>query len=89
MFDTVGAPGFITVGPAFAGIAAAPRTIEPSKVRTAVRIVVVLQRFFVMAPGGFPGADEHRLYALCIGVMSRTGLIGISGIEQVSCVSLA
>jgi hypothetical protein len=42
MFDTVEAPGFAMVGPAFAGIAAALRAREPSKVRTAVRIVVVL-----------------------------------------------
>jgi hypothetical protein len=42
MFDIVGAPGFATVGPAFAGIAAAIRAREPSNVRTAVRIVVVL-----------------------------------------------
>jgi len=42
MFDTVGAPGFAMVGPAFAGIAAALRAREPSNVRTAVRIVVVL-----------------------------------------------
>ena len=38
-------------------------------------------------PGDSPGAGEERLYALCIGVMSRDGLLGISGIEQVSCVS--
>ena len=81
MFDTVGAPGFAMAGPAFAGIAAALRTREPSKVRTAVRIVVVLQRLFLVALGGFPGADKDRLYARCIGVMSRAGLLGISGIE--------
>ena len=75
------------MGPAFAGIVAVLRTIEPSKVRTAVRIVVVLQRLFVMAPGEFPGADEERLYALCIAVMSCAGLLGVSGVEQVSCVS--
>ena len=42
MFDTVGAPGFAMVEPAFAGIAAALRTREPSNVRTTVRIVIVL-----------------------------------------------
>ena len=41
MFDTVGAPGFARLGAAFAGIAAALRTREPSNVRTAVRIVAV------------------------------------------------
>ena len=81
MFETVGAPGFAMVGPAFADIAAALRAREPSNVRTAVRIVVVLQRLFLRAPEGSPGADEKRLYALCISVMSRAGLHGISGIE--------
>jgi hypothetical protein len=42
MYETVGASGFAMVGPAFAGIAAALRAREPSNVRTAVRIVVVL-----------------------------------------------
>ena len=36
------ASGFAIVGPAFAGIAAALRAREPSKVRTAIRILVVL-----------------------------------------------
>ena len=89
MFDTLGVPGFTMAGPALAGIAAALRTREPSKVRIAVRIVVVLQRFFFMAPEGFPGADEERLYALCIRVMSRAGLLCIPGVERVSFVSSA
>ena len=89
MFDTVTVPGFAMAGAAFAGIAAALRARDPSKVRTAVRIVVVLQRLFVIAPEGSQGADEDRLYALCIGVMSWAGLLGISCIEQMSFVSSA
>src|SRR5690242_13120696 len=40
-----------------------------------------------MASEESPSTDEERLYALCIGVMSHAGLIGIPGIEQVSFMS--